>query len=278
MEEKPVIYEPPKKSKLPIILLAIVLLAGACIGGIYIGKSMNKKEETKVEEKKEDKKEETKDIDPTEDEEKEEIVNVDVAKMDENLEMLYWGMRFNLDDYGVQGANAEDFDIFGNLKDGEEILSTESKKIQFALMYALHFTKNLVLEDAKAAEKLGIEGSTGIRAISLSDFKKIYKELYGVEFKDLSNYTSKNHQVEIKNNYIQFRQYTGTFEWMVCAELHFNNLVKKGNEYTLTIDIYYRKGEYPEVTFPKSNDQIIIKSVKDGDVYTIKSMTMKKGN
>jgi len=84
MEEKPVIYEPPKKSKLPIILLAIVLLAGACVGGIYIGKSMNKKEEPKVEEKKEDKKEETKEIEPVEETKEIEPEKEETNKEDNN--------------------------------------------------------------------------------------------------------------------------------------------------------------------------------------------------
>jgi len=60
-EEKPVIYEPPKKSKLPLILLGLVLLIGVGAGCYYLGTKTDKKEETKSEEKtdkKEDKKEE----------------------------------------------------------------------------------------------------------------------------------------------------------------------------------------------------------------------------
>ena len=55
-EEKPVTYEPPKKSKLPLILLGLVLLIGVGAGCYYLGTKTDNKEETKSEEKTEESK------------------------------------------------------------------------------------------------------------------------------------------------------------------------------------------------------------------------------
>ena len=262
--------ESKKKAKdvsyVSLIACVLIMLLGVFALGVYAGfrysKGANNKcaVEDKLEEKKEESKEEKK-------EEKEENVEIkDVESFNERLKVLNLGLQFALEPH-KKGS----YYGFEDINSGEELLKTDSDKLNFAWFVALNNKPYLM--DTTASEKLGVPESTGTRAILVSDFKEVYKDLYGEDLKYDKDIPFTSFESQIVKNYIVGSFWTG---WTLFkTELTFDSLTKKGDEYTLTINISYL--DESSYSYIPSNDKIILKYVESSNNNnTLKSMTLKK--
>jgi len=163
---------------------------------------------------------------------------------------------------------------FENLNNGDELLNKDSKKFDFAYAYAVNKASD-VLKDNAVADKLKVPAASGLRAVPLTEMKKVYKELYGVELGDANKYPSNNiEQGKVQDGYI-----LGSYWTMIPnlgTKLEFDSLTNEDNTYYLTLNILYYDESSGEPSYTKSKDQLNIKLHKNNDIYYIKSITIKK--
>lgn len=246
-------------SYVSLIACVLIMVLGVFALGVYAGFRYSKGANNKcaVEDKLEEKKEE----------EKEEKVEIkDVESFNEGLKELNLGLQFALEPH-----KKGNYYGFEDINSGEELLKTDSDKLNFAWFVALKNKQYLM--DTEASQKLGVPEATGTRAILVSDFKEVYKDLYGEDLKYDKDIPFTSFKSQIVKNYIVGSFWTGWF--LFKTELTFDNLTKKGDEYTLTINISYL--DESSYSYIPSNDKIILKYVESSNNNnTLKSMTLKK--
>ena len=246
-------------SYVSLIACVLIMVLGVFALGVYAGFRYSKGANNKcaVEDKLEEKKEEAK-------EEKVEIT--DVEEFNKKLNNLNLGLQFALNSH-----RKGNYYGFEDINSGEELLKTDSEKLNFAWLVAI--LNKPYLMDTEASQKLGVPEATGTYAILESDFKEVYKNLFGEDLKYDKNIPFTSFESLIVKNYIVGSFWTGIP--VLKTKLVFDNCTKKGDEYTLILGISYFAEETPD--YIPSDDKIILTLVKaTDDIYTIKSMTIKK--
>ena len=255
----------PKKSKLPIIILIIILVIGICIGGILISKKIfnnnsSTKENLSNTEQKEENKAKT----------KSEVIEVDKEKANEKLDLLNLFIQIaNEQERLSKGSN---YYYFDNLKNGDEVLNSAEKKMDFVYAYTVQFCEEVLADEE--LERLTDAYGTGSRAVPVSELIKAYKNLFGNELGNYTQYPSTRSDTgKVVEGYVLGSFWTGWSD--LGTKLTFNSLTKMGDEYTLTVDISYFDENSRD--YKSSNDKLILKLTKVNDeVYTINSMTINK--
>ena len=216
--------------------------------------------------------------------------NVDLGKivLQNKISGFEWLLWEFFDKYGTK--TELDFagkDIFGNVKDGGELLDTQEKKVKMALIYVnmeVDSIYDIILENEEIDDQLGVAGGTGGRAVPIESLKNAYKTLFGEELPDKKSCDENNLQWGkndcVYKDYYFYSEWSGTSE-RIYFKLKFNSLTKTDNQSRLIFDIDTIKGTYDNFHYENSGSQLIIKSVinkdkYDNESYQIKSMTYKK--
>lgn len=209
----------------------------------------------------------------------EETVTVNEEEMNEKLRSYYW-ILLNFDsDYGTTVEYADgsgSLSYLASLKDGDNLLNTNDKKILFALL-----TSGLtVLRDDQVCNTLNATGcGTGNRAVKVDEFKEKYKKVFNEEVKELKNCEGNVVATPtsncVLNGYLTYYEITGAFE-PAYIKLFFNKLTKLGNVYTLVIDAKDSDASGANPSYIDNGKQIIVEYTKDNNDISIKSIIYKK--
>lgn len=247
-------------------------LVGAC--GWYLGRASANKEENVPEQTQAPVPEQTQTPEIVE-----ESVTVNEEEMNEKLRHYYW-ILLNFDsDYGTvvqysDGRGSRSY--LASLKDGDNLLNTNDKKIKFALL----ISGLNVLKDDQVCSTLNATGcGTGNRAVKVDEFKEKYKKVFNEDIKELKNCEEKDvasgQNNCVLNDYLTYHEITGAFE-PTDIKLFFNKMTKKGNVYTLVIDAKDLNTTGDSFSYIDNGKQIIVEYTKDNDNISIKSITYKK--
>ena len=270
MEEENKKIKENKPNTVLIAIGTIVLLTACYFVGYYIGynisykpspKESNEPEQTQIPEI------------------VEETVTVNEEEMNEKLRHYYW-ILLNFDsDYGtvVQYSDGSgSLSYLASLKDGDNLLNTNDKKVKFALL-----TSGLnVLRDDQVCNTLNATGcGTGNRAVKVDEFKEKYKKVFNEDIKELKNCegndVASGQNNCVLNDYLTYHEITGAFE-PTYIKLFFNKLTKKGSIYTLVIDAKDLDATGDTISYIDNGKQIVVEYTKDNNDISIKSMTYKK--
>lgn len=245
-----------KNNTVLIIILVLIIIA---LGGFIVYDKVLKKHDsepkTNVTDKKDsentnqDKDKESEEKNNTKNENKIEEITVDKTTVDKQLEeyKLPLSYAFEKIKYGV------------NLNYNQELLDSEAK-LNFAWGVAeIERLGKYIPED-------DVNPDLGNYYIDYDSFKTLYKRLFGEEFD--GNLATTIRTYTLQGKILYGIVYTGFFadETYITP----NKVVKEGNKYTITIDVY------DGATKAKKESQLKIVAEKIGNDYQFKSIMLVK--